>query len=151
MHSTKSIRANDNGTEFSTWLNLSLPLCHMCRIYSKNDGKCQQMSSLFSSSGDALSLCSLSLQPVSCRCASATVAAVTNLLTFFSASVKLSSITPPSDALWIHDGIFSGAATQLGPIWSVTGSAWFYKRLEILISTASSLTGTQTVWERGVK
>lgn len=134
-------------------LNVSLPLCHTCRIYWKNDGQCQQTTS--SSSGDTWGLCSLSPSHLShrvfCRCPSATVAAVTNLLTFFSASFKLSSLTPPTGALWIHDGIFSGAATQLGQIWSVTGSAWFYKRLEILISTASSLTGTQTVWVRVVK
>lgn len=45
---------------FSTGLNRSLPWSHIYYIYSKDDEKCQQVSSLFCSSVYVLRLCSVS-------------------------------------------------------------------------------------------
>lgn len=141
MHNrNKTITTHDIWAWSFTGLNRSLPLSHIYRIYSKDDEKCQQMSSLFCSSVDVLSLCSFSS---SLPASSVTVTGLTNTLTFFSASFKLSCLPPLSDTHSIYNGIFGNTATKLGQIWSVTGSGWFHKRLEILISAASFQTAIQ--------
>lgn len=149
MYNTnKTITTHDIWALFFTVVNPSFPWSHIYHIYSKDDEKWQQISSLFCSV-DVLSLCSFSSSClcVSCRCTSVTVTGLTNTLTFFSASFMLSFVPPLSDTHWIHEGIFGDAATKLGQIWSITGSAWFYKRLKIFISSARSQTATQTASE----
>lgn len=83
--------------------------------------------------------------------ASASLTGLANTFTFFSASLKLSCVPPLSDTHWIQECVC--AATELGQIWGITGSAWFHKRLEILISFAGSQTAAQTAsaWARCTK